>query len=1087
MQPEAKRRSADTPQVPEPGIVVPASVLSCCGADVLLTFAMASKQCLYSVRHLFSAGNALSLPLKCGCVRRREHINKMTAEIIRLFTKGQLFSIIIEDNFIPPGRNFPEELLFANQSSLQELKISFGLLGESPSRLLRSLVSLRKLTLYEGRAPSPTSGDVVLWDALQTLPSLTTLVSDVPVFDYLIHGSLETDFFCTSKPLRLRNISTYHVIKSDDMISAAIRSRLVMSLGLPLFQELRFLELRIETQIGEQFIEEVRRRQHRSLQSITKRLMPTSIFSRSPECDYTIITSSVIQHDELQVLQLTSVGRPTFSPAINCPRLKQLIGRFRTRVVQTQALPIGGSDCDTSLLYTQSADDATAALSLSSVTVNHQIYSGGSRNGERSTLIPQKSLRSFDSEDYSNVVAEELVLFRRDTLMKTLRSIAATIEEVDIFYCDYLSAEDFESLPLFPRLTKFCLRFYNLQNPEKYLHIVDQQRRLSFYKEKQEAPNNTYDDDTPCAACPNNSVRFVSLEFDRKGCSPRILNTIGHIMPHLQKLTVWGFDEPVCDSHLVCVLNRLKDLQFLSLSGRTNQLTIQQQPPLTCTCAQSIVSSNPNPVDECTHSETAEALHSLYIPSKLVSLKLSGLSITDLTFLTLYLISASESVQFLWLEGLPYVSSIGLGLLISQTWLVDDFLPPTTGRRCPSARLKTSIRVPSPKQKHIIYSDIGPIYKNFIEEQEILNESASLSLAPHGSNSTALKIGNMNFPLASDDYCNVFYDHFGPLLPATGAGFLQDYAPLPGLSIPDDEGAEATFPVECAAPPTRTRSSEPLPEERVAGVQTAGSMREHSSCNSSKSSAKSCLTASKIPLDKNGRFMYILEKGLKAQSEAPLRSEKLVSMEIVTAHDRYRIIQDKNSCQNEPYWLTNTGMKSVRTSNRATTIENPHADGRVFSYGDTKSFQCLEDVLAKYSAKRIVHIHKYEQLQDPPIVGTSLLQDVSIVNCRSLDAGIISALAICPSATLRLIQLKGLILTEYEVMSLLAERRNMQTQNRHVQWDHLRVLDVTPVNLAQDASVDQTLFEKELSILFPETDIIFSWKVNRHASFMQHR
>lgn len=260
------------------------------------------------------------------------------------------------------------------------------------------------------------------------------------------------------------------------------------------------------------------------------------------------------------------------------------------------------------------------------------------------------------------------------------------------------------------------------------------------------------------------SLTFLRLRFfpvrseklERHGITSAAFARLAHKMPRLRKLTLSGFRDMLCDAHMACVLKNCPFLEELSLTGRHDVLPNMK--PYSCNCGTQVLwqpqldkndsfdGSSDHLTVYTTHTryhyqETADKStvlttvehpspwtgpsdetheqRSVYLTSKLVVLKLRQIYITDVTFINLFLLGAGNTLKILWIDALPRISSIGIGLLINQVLLYGPLLtsparqtltqPSDFSDQIYTSLTKRSLLEHNEKYTRLLYSDTGSI------------------------------------------------------------------------------------------------------------------------------------------------------------------------------------------------------------------------------------------------------------------------------------------------------------------------------------------------------------------------------------------
>ncbi|ESU36273.1 Hypothetical protein DHA2_150423 [Giardia duodenalis] len=229
-----------------------------------------------------------------------------------------------------------------------------------------------------------------------------------------------------------------------------------------------------------------------------------------------------------------------------------------------------------------------------------------------------------------------------------------------------------------------------------------------------------------------------SEELERHGITSAALARLAHKMPRLRKLTLSGFRDMLGDTHVACILKSCPFLEELSLTGRHDVLPNTK--PYICSCNTQLLWHSQSETAEsldgssehstvytaynrhfhrevtCKSSMLAAAEHppcwtgpaeesqepaSPYLTSKLTVLKLKQIYITDVTFINLYLLGAGDSLKVLWIDALPRISSIGVGLLINQVLLYGPLLT-TPVRQIPTQPVDFSDQVYTSLTKRVL-------------------------------------------------------------------------------------------------------------------------------------------------------------------------------------------------------------------------------------------------------------------------------------------------------------------------------------------------------------------------------------------------
>lgn len=204
-------------------------------------------------------------------------------------------------------------------------------------------------------------------------------------------------------------------------------------------------------------------------------------------------------------------------------------------------------------------------------------------------------------------------------------------------------------------------------------------------------------------------VRSENLE--RHGITSAAFARLVHKMPRLRKLTLSGFRDMLCDAHIACVLRNCPLLEELSLTGRHDVLPNMK--PYACSCGSQVLwhpqLDKNDSIDGSSEQSTIYTAYSrhhyretahrssilttvehppswaapanepqeqieIYLTSKLTVLKLRQIYITDVTLVNLFLLGAGDTLKVLWIDALPRISSIGIGLLVNQVLLYGPLL-----------------------------------------------------------------------------------------------------------------------------------------------------------------------------------------------------------------------------------------------------------------------------------------------------------------------------------------------------------------------------------------------------------------------------
>lgn len=251
-----------------------------------------------------------------------------------------------------------------------------------------------------------------------------------------------------------------------------------------------------------------------------------------------------------------------------------------------------------------------------------------------------------------------------------------------------------------------------------------------------------------------------SEELERHGMTSAALARLAHKMPRLRKLTLSGFRDMFCDAHIACVLRNCPLLEELSLTGRHDVLPNTK--PYVCTCGTQLLwhpqldvnDSMDGSSDQSTIYPThnwyhhRDTLHrsttlvniehppcwagpdddspDIYLTSRLVVLKLKQLYITDLTFVNLYLLGAGNTLKVLWIDALPRISAIGIGLLVNQVLLYGPLLT-TPARQIPTQPSDFSDQIYTSLTKHALTEHNEKYTKQLSSEAESAEEFSSSS------------------------------------------------------------------------------------------------------------------------------------------------------------------------------------------------------------------------------------------------------------------------------------------------------------------------------------------------------------------------